>query len=741
MRSRSRWSSRVADGRPVLRSTRMDDGHVVAVPPHAGDVERDSDAAPRSLRGAGLGVEARLRRLAARPELPRQRQSGHRAADQRPRRAWHACTRDFGAVRSKYDCLLGANLHPQVPGDRHILVKRVRAWVNADGFITPLDAAEPGCSSSPVRRRCGRSRATRATGAASAFGSPSTCCAIATSRVLRFERVPTQSLDLAARGARAPDRALRLEDRTFHGETHADAGAGRALRGSHAARSTGARLSRSRPAPERTLTVSADRGRYHAEPSGRATSSTPSTPSAGSARGDAYSPGWFELPLAAGRAGDAGLLGRSRRAADRDRRAARAARRRRRRCRAGARSVRGAAAARGRGVRRAARRGPHGDRRLSVVSRLGPRHLHRRARPDRRRLRRRGAADAAHLRRARARGTLPNYLVGREARAAARPRTRPCGSALACEELAAAHGACAVRLAFDRAATAARGAALHRRRATCAAPNGVHVDPESGLVWSPSHFTWMDTNYPAGTPREGYPIELSVLWLRCLCAARAHRRAACPAAILERVAARTERLAGALFYRPELGYCADTLHAPAGVPGARRRADDHLRPNQLIAVSLGCIDGRAGARDRRRRRALSAGAWRTAHARAHAGQVRAAHRGRRRALLNIPEHPYWGSYDGDEDTRRKPAYHNGTAWGWWLPIYCEALAAAWDSDAAAVAAARAVLGSSGTLACRRLPRSAAGDHGWRCAARPARLRRAGLERHRGVRVGQAAGCG
>ena len=33
-------------------------------------------------------------------------------------------------------------------------------------------------------------------------------------------------------------------------------------------------------------------------------------------------------------------------------------------------------------------------------------------------------------------------------------------------------------------------------------PNGIRMDPDSALIWSPSHFTWMDTNYPAGTPRE-----------------------------------------------------------------------------------------------------------------------------------------------------------------------------------------------------------------------------------------------
>lgn len=47
-------------------------------------------------------------------------------------------------------------------------------------------------------------------------------------------------------------------------------------------------------------------------------------------------------------------------------------------------------------------------------------------------------------------------------------------------------------------------------------PNGIAVDPESMLVFSPSHFTWMDTNYPAGTPRQGYPIEIQALWFAAL---------------------------------------------------------------------------------------------------------------------------------------------------------------------------------------------------------------------------------
>ncbi len=63
-------------------------------------------------------------------------------------------------------------------------------------------------------------------------------------------------------------------------------------------------------------------------------------------------------------------------------------------------------------------------------------------------------------------------------------------------------------------------------------------------------------------------------------------------------------------------------------------------------------------------------------------------------LLNDPGHPYWGRYEGDEDTRRKPAYHNGTGWVWTFPSFCEALVRAWDGEPAAIAAAKAYLGST-----------------------------------------------
>ena len=60
-------------------------------------------------------------------------------------------------------------------------------------------------------------------------------------------------------------------------------------------------------------------------------------------------------------------------------------------------------------------------------------------------------------------------------------------------------------------------------------------------------------------------------------------------------------------------------------------------------------------------------------------------------LLNDPQQPYFGRYEGDEDTQRKPAYHNGTAWGWPLPIFCEAMVRAWGNSTESVAAAKGYL--------------------------------------------------
>ena len=49
-------------------------------------------------------------------------------------------------------------------------------------------------------------------------------------------------------------------------------------------------------------------------------------------------------------------------------------------------------------------------------------------------------------------------------------------------------------------------------------------------------------------------------------------------------------------------------------------------------------------------------------------------------MINDPHRPYQGRYEGDEDTRRKPAYHNGTAWTWLFPSFCEAWAMTYGKE-------------------------------------------------------------
>ena len=168
-------------------------------------------------------------------------------------------------------------------------------------------------------------------------------------------------------------------------------------------------------------------------------------------------------------------------------------------------------------------------------------------------------------------------------------------------------------------------------------PNGIKVDAESALVWSPSHFTWMDTNYPACTPRHGYPIEIQALWISAL-----------------KFLGREELAARALdsvkrYFKLERGY-ADCLDAPRGELAADARVDGANRPNQLFLLTLGVLDDPS---------ILEA-----TEELLVPGGVRSLASG----------HPlYRGVYAGDEDTCRKPAYHNGTVWAWPFPLYAEAL--------------------------------------------------------------------
>ena len=134
---------------------------------------------------------------------------------------------DLGRVNSKYDCVLGANLNPDLPVDRHIFVKRLRVWVNADGFLSPLDfknlaAFHPGPPAS------GNSSPTPATAARWKSG-----CAPKWSKA----KTPWSSSSAAPRkssrhGKQLPPGAdvrltvrFDIEDRNFHSETKRNGGA------------------------------------------------------------------------------------------------------------------------------------------------------------------------------------------------------------------------------------------------------------------------------------------------------------------------------------------------------------------------------------------------------------------------------------------------------------------------------------------------------------------------------------
>lgn len=200
--------------------------------------------------------------------------------------------------------------------------------------------------------------------------------------------------------------------------------------------------------------------------------------------------------------------------------------------------------------------------------------------------------------------------------------------------------------------------------------NGIRMDPESGLVFSPGHFSWMDTNFPAGTPREGYPIEIQALWFHALSflARIDPGEEKGPWKALSRKV-RTSMFD--LYALPDQQYFSDCLHAPPGKPACQAEADDYLRPNQLFAITLGAVTDAERCRNilEACQELLVPGAIRSLADRPVKRPLSIVHNG---ALLNDPNNPYQGVYAGDEDTRRKPAYHNGTAWVWQIPSFCEA---------------------------------------------------------------------
>jgi glycogen debranching enzyme len=611
---------------------------------------------------------------------------------------------DLGRVNSKYDCVLGANLNPNFPVDRHIFVKRMRVWVNGDGFLSPLnlknlsmfDAGPPAVWQFVANAGDGRTLEIELR-AEMLEGKNTT--------VFQFSR-PTEK---SAQGKQLPaDADVRLtirfdiEDRNFHSETKRNGGADfhfasncRELKNEIGFEFT--------PATDRQLKIFSDAGEFHPEPEWFEKIPHPVEQTRGQiASGDAYSPGWFEIPLAKGENVTLVATAEAESAVDilskvffppNDTSTTFASQL----VRAAKQFV----------VRR--------DSGKTIIAGY-PWFLDwgRDSLICARGLLAAGMVDEVKqllltFARFEKDGTLPNTIHGNDV-SNRDTSDAPLWFAIVCEELVetvqnspdnSRRGASEKlkikkfyethvdengRTIFDVLTSIAE----NYSRGT---PNGIKMDSDSALIWSPSHFTWMDTNYPAGTPREGYPVEIQALWIRLL------RQ-------LEKISAPTEQkkwreLADhttasfeKLFWLEDKGWFADVLIAKKNVIARDATPGDALRSNCLFAVSLGLISGE------RAKRCVAAaqkflvvpGALRTlAPLPVKTPLPVFSNDGK---IINDPPNPYWPRYEGDEDTRRKPAYHNGTAWTWTFPIFCEALARAWDFSPEAVAAAKSYLGSS-----------------------------------------------
>jgi predicted glycogen debranching enzyme len=622
---------------------------------------------------------------------------------------------DLGRVCSKYDCVLGANLHPTLPVDRHVLAKRIRVWVNAGGFISPLDSV---CLSSfiPGPPAIWQFVANAGDGRTVEIQMTADMLEDRNTTVFHFSR-PTAEM---ASGKQLPaDADVRLtvrvdiEDRNFHWETKRNSGAEH-----HFGSNTGTLGETSdgtspttkagfvfRPAHDRQLRVFTNNGHYHPQPEWCENIPHPVEASRGqTGSGDAYSPGWFELPLPKGAARSLVVT-----AETSDPTRDELENLKRRVLTPAFRSIFPEDDLFGQQLLRAARAFVvRRDSGKTVIAGY-PWFL------DWGRdtfICARGLLAAGMLEevkqiivtfaRFEKNGTLPNTIFGEDA-SNRDTSDAPLWFALVCEELARLTSASPANpvslydLPVDKSGRPLRDVlesiTLGYINGT---PNGIRMDRDSALIWSPSHFTWMDTNYPACTPREGYPIEIQALWIRLL---RQLERISDkgPGKIWNGLADQALASVEKYFWLEDRGYYSDVLLAKPDQPASSAIADDALRSNCLFLPSLGLVTG-----DRARRCVESAlrhlvvpGALRTlAPLRLSVPLPIYGSNGR---LLNDPSAPYWGHYEGDEDARRKPAYHNGTAWTWTFPVFCEALARAWDFSPEAVATAKAYLGSMDRL--------------------------------------------
>jgi starch synthase (maltosyl-transferring) len=704
------------DGKPArhVESIPVRTSHIAVFPPH--DTPAEATLSLERYTEKDKHVQASLRFIAPDPSFTQQAARKTDLALLTNGRGGMARIRiDLGRVCSKYDCVLGANLHPTLPVDRHVFAKRIRVWVNAGGFISPLDfvclssftAGPPAIWQFVANAGDGRTVEIQMT------ADMLQDCNIT---VFHFSR-PSAELatgkQLPADVDVRPTVRIDIEDRNFHWETKRNSGAehhfgsnigtlGEKSDGTNSATKAGFVF---RPARDRQLRVFTNNGLYHPQPEWCENIPHPIEASRGqTGSGDAYSPGWFELPLPKGAAitliVTAETSDPTREELESSKHPVRTP---------ASRSTFPEDDFFGQQLLRAARAFIVRRNTGKTVIAGYPWFLDwgRDTFICARGLLAAGMVEEVKqivitFARFEKNGTLPNTIFGEDA-SNRDTSDAPLWFAAVCEELARlapaspANPVSLYDLPVDKSGRPLRDVlesiTLGYINGT---PNGIRMDRDSALIWSPSHFTWMDTNYPACTPREGYPIEIQALWIRLLRQLEQISDKG-PGKIWNGLADQALASVEKYFWLEEKGYYSDVLLAKPGQPASSATADDALRSNCLFLVGLGLVSG-----DRARRCVESAlrylvipGALRTlAPLRVSVPLPIYGNNGR---LLNDPSAPYWEHYHGDEDTRRKPAYHNGTAWTWTFPVFCEALARAWNFSPEAVATAKAYLGSMDRL--------------------------------------------
>ena len=494
----------------------------------------------------------------------------------------------WGELESRYDALLAANLHPDFPVDRQVMLARCRAWVVHQGTSQAVgtdslvrlgfDYASRSCWE--YRIPVGRGRHIVLAVALEL---------VAGENLLRIHFHRHRAADAA--GALEDAAAVRLilrpdiEDRSFHETTKAFAGPEREYPAAVSAGRQGFTFS---PHAPRRLEVLCDSGEFVSEPEWQYMVRRPIEARRGlDPDSDLFSPGWFRISLTGGQT--ATLSANATAEAD-----------------AGRQQPRptphwvpgwfdshpprlplGEALAQALDQYVVRRGSFHtviagypwfldwGRDTLIVVRGLvAAGRLEQAAAILQQFAPLRGARDASEHD-PRRRGARPRHL--RRAALVLRGLPRPHGSAGRRRSSPPTAGARSLRdVLVSMAGSLAKGAA-----------NGVRMDGESGLLWSPAHFTWMDTNHPAGTPREGYPIEIQALWHAAL-SLLARIDAAGPAGAWDGLAAKVRESIERLYALPA-GWLSDCLHARAGAPAAGAARDDALRPNQLFAVTLGAV--------------------------------------------------------------------------------------------------------------------------------------------------------